>query len=329
MTIQKYFKEYFSWNWSNAVLTFISAIPVFLIATLVDMSIGMGMLIGLIPAAITKIAPTRRGRVSILIMGAVIALSVLIGALLKSYFGIVGATVSMGAFAYLSAMFAASKKGVPAFMFFITPVIGIGLSITDFQAGVSIGLSMVLGSTVACMISLFFKETKGVKKAPAVNPNKVIFKQYAPYFTTAIMLATVIGFYLDHTGWIVGSVGLVMRPVREMQEMRSVFRIVSVVTGIVLIYIVMLSNAGNIIIAGAAAMMLVLASGTHESKAYIMPLFMTYIVFSFMMVINNEMNATHWWLLAERILWVSAGVVIAYVFGLLIPKFVNKKKAVE
>ncbi|EMG28738.1 hypothetical protein LFLEISCH_04125 [Listeria fleischmannii subsp. fleischmannii LU2006-1] len=115
-----------------------------------------------------------------------------------------------------------------------------------------------------------------------------------------------------------------MRPLRDMQEMRSVFRVISVFIGVILVYFVMISGASNIALVGTAVFMLVLASGLHESKIYIMPLFITYIVFTFMLVADGQRDATHWWLLSERLLWVASGVVIAYVFGLLLPKVFKK-----
>ncbi|MBC1399065.1 FUSC family protein [Listeria fleischmannii] len=319
-------KNYLSWNWTNAFLVFICSIPAVYVAIVTNLAAGLGLLIGLIPAAVMTLPAKRKKRVSILILGIAIGLSVFIGSALKVYFGVIGATLALGLFAYLSTVFAASKKGNPAIMFFIIPVVGIGLSITTIDAGISMMINMMSGAALAFVVSLFFPAREPVEKTAKGAPNKAAFKNFAPYYTTAIMVATVIGFYLDHTGWIVGSVGLVMRPLRDMQEMRSIFRVISVFIGVTLVYFVMISGASDIALVGTAVLMLVLASGLHESKIYIMPLFITYIVFTFMLVADGQRHATHWWLLSERLLWVASGVVIAYIFGLLLPKAFQKNR---
>ncbi|EUJ51520.1 hypothetical protein [Listeria fleischmannii] len=89
-------KNYLSWNWTNAFLVFICSIPAVYVAIVTNLAAGLGMLIGLIPAAVMTLPAKRKKRVSILILGIAIGLSVFIGSALKVLFWRLWCNISTG-----------------------------------------------------------------------------------------------------------------------------------------------------------------------------------------------------------------------------------------
>ena len=123
-------------------------------------------------------------------------------------------------------------------------------------------------------------------------------------------------FDFDHVGWATAAAMLVMRPSADMQRLRSVGRVVSVVVGA-------LAAAGLALLTTApvwysVAILLVLAgvAATRPSRWYVTPAFTTFIAIS-MLLYSNPSDAQARF--NERVGETLLGVAFAYFFGLLVP----------
>ena len=113
-----------------------------------------------------------------------------------------------------------------------------------------------------------------------------------------------------------------MRPTEDMQELRSIGRIVSVLLGaLAAIAFLRISPSPELI-----AVMVVLAiagtAGTHGSHWYVTPFFTTFLVLV-MLLYANPTVANEQWRFAERVDETILGVGLAYVFGLLLPRVIR------
>lgn len=131
------------------------------------------------------------------------------------------------------------------------------------------------------------------------------------------VLAT-IGFALDfdHVGWACAAALMVMRPDRGAQMSRMTGRLVSVVAGGTCSLLLFEFSAPAAVFAAAILIALSLASGTHGSRFYILPAFTTFFVIMLLGFSNPDDAPSR---LFERVNETLLGVVIALVFGLLLP----------
>ena len=110
-------------------------------------------------------------------------------------------------------------------LFFSLPMIGIGLSFTAGKAG-EVALLMIAGSLYACAVSMLWPERPPprARAGPTAMPEATL--NYGIRLGLAGAVAAAIGFILDldHVGWACAAALLVMRPVAEMQRLRSVGR---------------------------------------------------------------------------------------------------------
>jgi uncharacterized membrane protein YccC len=137
--------------------------------------------------------------------------------------------------------------------------------------------------------------------------------------------AAAIGFALDldHVGWQVAAALLVMRPVAEMQRLRSVGRVVSVAVGAFTAAGVAATSPPDGVYAVAAASVLVAAGATQPSRWYVTPAFTTFIVISLLLYARPEDTAYR---VGQRIIETIVGVAIAYLFGLFVPELRRRRE---
>jgi hypothetical protein len=72
-----------AWEWSAALRGLTYAIPAAVVLP-VDVRTGAVVAVGTIPAAIVPMAPRRRGRIVLVVIGAVMAVSVVLGSVLAT-----------------------------------------------------------------------------------------------------------------------------------------------------------------------------------------------------------------------------------------------------
>lgn len=140
----------------------------------------------------------------------------------------------------------------------------------------------------------------------------------------AAAVATAIGIaiHTDHVGWAPAAALFVRRPTKEMQELRSVGRVVSVLLGaLVAVAFLRLTPSSELVavLAVLAVLAIAGAAGTHGSRWYVTPFFTTTLVLV-MLLYATPTVANEQWRFAERVGETVLGVGLAYVFGLLLPR---------
>jgi uncharacterized membrane protein YccC len=123
---------------------------------------------------------------------------------------------------------------------------------------------------------------------------------------------------LDHVGWPTAAALLVMRPVKEMQQLRSIGRPILVCLGALVAIGLIEIGASEAALAAATALAVMAATATVGSRWYITPLFTTLLVFLLMLYGAPQQASGRFW---ERITETLAGVAVAYFFGFLVPNF--------
>ena len=215
------------WDWSAATLGAIYALPGALVI-LSDRSRGLALVLGVLPAAIVGLMPTRRGRLAIIVLGAAIGFPMFIGGLLA---GVpVLAVAAIAGLGIGAALLAARARLGQVAMTLSLPMVGVGLSYPNLGKAAGLAGLMVLGSIFGCVVSMFWPE-RAPGQAPAAAPKPTL--GYGVRLGAAGATAAAIGFLLDleHVGWACAAALLVMRPAAEMQRLRSVGRIIAVAIG--------------------------------------------------------------------------------------------------
>jgi uncharacterized membrane protein YccC len=137
----------------------------------------------------------------------------------------------------------------------------------------------------------------------------------------AAATATAVGIaiHTDRVGWAPAAALLVMRPDEDMQKLRSIGRLVSVVLGALLAVAFLRTGPSLAAVAVVAVAALTGAGGTRCSRWYVTPFFTTFIVMT-MLLYGDATTATEQWRFTERVGETCHGVGLAYVFGLVLPK---------
>jgi hypothetical protein len=268
--------------------------------------------------------PTRRRRLSVVVLGVCTGVPMFLGGLLA---GVpVLAVVAIGMLGVGSALLATRSRFGLIAMTLSLPMVGVGLSYTDLAKAAGLGGLMVLGSLYACLVSMLWPErAAAASPGPAPGPT-------GPGLAYGIRLgatgatAAAIGFLLDleHVGWACAAALLVIRPTAEMQRLRSVGRILAVAIG-ALAGIALVRITPPAVIYGLAAIAAVAgAGGTHRSRWYVTSAFTTFMVFLLLLYSDPQDAASRF---NERLLETLLGVGIAYAFGLGLPALAQRRRS--
>jgi uncharacterized membrane protein YccC len=205
------------------------------------------------------------------------------------------------------------------------PVAAVGLSYPDVAMALGLGAIMLAGSVFAYAVSLLFPEWTPAPETvgPRLLPPAAAAR-YGMRLGLAASIATAIGLLIhtDHVGWAPAAL-FVMRPTTDMQQLRSVGRVVSVVLGgLVAIAFLRLSPTTELVALLAVAS-IAGAAGTRGSRWYVTPFFTTCLVLV-MLLYDNPTLANEQWRFNERVGETVLGVALAYVFGLVLPRLVPR-----
>ncbi len=301
------------WSWEDAGLGAAYALPAAIVG-LHDPTQGIALSIGVLPAAIVGLAPRRKGRLAVVALGVLTGLPMFLGGALAQ--APVLAVAAIAALAIAAVAFARRSPIGGIAMVLSLPMVGVGLSYDDLGEAAGLGALMVAGSTFACLISMLWPERPdaGRSRPPAASPPL----GYGVRLGAAGASAAAIGFLLDldHVGWATAAALLVMRPVAEMQKLRSVGRIAAVVVGALSAVLLLHLDPANAVLALAILATIAGAAATHGSRWYVTPAFTTFLVLLLLLNGNPEETATRF---GERTLETLLGVGLAYLFGLLLP----------
>jgi hypothetical protein len=298
------------WSWRNAAFgAVISTVAVIVIVT-GNVEDGLYLLIGAIPAAILGLPPHRKDRRKVIIIGALFAVSVMVGSILAQWAAV--AVVGMFLMGLGAALLATRKELGYAVLTICLPLAATGLTYDGLDESVGVSALFVIGSAIAFLGALCFPEYQA---PPPAEP---------PLLTIAAALATAIGFSFgaEHTGWIVISTLLVMRPTDDMMKLRSAGRAISVFIGAVVAAWLLTQDLSPAAIAVVGAGAIISAAATNASRWYITPAFTTFLILWCVLYANNtSQNITH--RSTERVFDTLLGVGIAYFFGLVVPKLIR------
>ena len=302
-----------SWSWSAALLGALTALPA-AAAMASDLSRGLALAVGVLPAAIVGIAPARRRRVLVVALGTIVGLSMFVGSVLRG----VPALAVLGIFALAvgSAELAQRRPFGRIVMTLALPLVGIGLSYAVIGEAFGSMLLIIGGSVFAWLISLLWPEREAPPPPPA-GP-QVPLLGYGIRLGLAGSSAAVIGFLLDldHIGWACAAALLVMRPSAEMQRLRSVGRVVAVVVGAAAAVALAEVTSSPVAYAAFVVVVVAAAAATHGSRWYVTPAFTTALVLSLLIQADLDQAGARF---LERTGETVLGVALAYLFGLVLP----------
>jgi uncharacterized membrane protein YccC len=314
-----------AWDWPGALRGAVFAIPAAAVAPF-DVTNGIALALGVLPAALVGIAPVRRDRARVVLLGSLVGVAILFGSVLANV--PVLAVLAIVALAVGAAVLSTRRAIGGLVMTLALPMVGIGLSYSEVTEGVAIAALMIAGSVYAFLVSLLWPERPEARaepeSAPATPVRPMIF--YCIRLGLAGGTAAAIGFALDfdHVGWACAAALLVMRPSTVVLEVRCVGRVLSVIAGaLVGAALAHLTTAPGwyrvatlVAVAGAAA--------TRPSRWYLTPAFTTFLVFSLLLYANVDTAPARF---GERVGETLLGVALAFVFGRLVPTLVKRRRA--
>lgn len=304
-----------AWNWTDAALGATYALPAALVAWH-NPTRGLALSVGVLPASIIGLAPTRRARIGLAAAGVLIGVPMLIGGLLAGVPVLAVAAIALLGIA--TALLAARSRIGQIIMVLSLPMVGVGLSYTNISEVAGLATLMVAGSVFACAISMPWPQS-AIDQAHDPRPTTDLpTLSYGARLGAAGATAAAIGFALDldHVGWACAAALLVMRPAPEMQQLRSIGRVLAVTAGALLaIGLVRLDPpAGWYSLAAIGA--IAGAAGTHRSRWYVTSAFTTFLVF-LLLLYSDPQDASSRFI--ERLVETLLGVGLAYLFGLALP----------
>ena len=284
-----------------------------------DVRKGLAMAVGTLPAAIFGLPARRRGRLVLGVLGFLVGVPMVVGSVLAGVPALAVLAIALAGIG-AAAVAARSPVGMVA-MVLSLPMLGIGLSYTDIVTSAELAGLMVAGSVWGCAVSMLWPERPPRPRLPGVRPTL----QYGVLLGLAGATAAAIGFLagLEHVGWATGAALLVMRPSKEMQQLRSVGRVLAVLAGALAgtALVQATSSPGWYSVAIVAAV--AAAAGTSGSRWYVAPAFTTGLVFLLLLYAEPE-NAAHRF--NERVLETTLGVGLAYLYGLAVPKLLPRQR---
>ncbi len=306
-----------SWSWKSAAHGVVLSLPA-VIAALWDPAVGMPLAIGCLPAAALGLRDSRRERLMVLLVGAVAALSMLLGSFVAPYPPLAVLTLFALCVAVAVAAADAAHRVAPLVLMLGLPLYGTGLSESSWTAGLSAALLILAGSVYAWLVSLVWPSYAPVSRPPRPTLHRSAMLVYGIQIGVAGAAAAAMGFALgvDHPGWACTAALLVSRPDRRQLDARGWGRTVSVIGGALLACGVAVIGPPDAAIAAVLLATLAAAAGTAGSRWYIFPFFSTVIVLS-MLLLDETQTPAHWFL--ERAGMTLLGVGLALGASWLVP----------
>jgi hypothetical protein len=298
------------WDWANAGRCALCALPAALVIVAVDATKGLAWAIGILPAAIVGMAPQRRDRSKLVMIGALFAVSIAIGSLISQ----TALLAILGIFliAYGSAVLASRVAFGALALALCAPVAAVGLSYTDLSEALALGLIMFAGSVWSYLVFLLWAERPATPKRQAKLLPRPFADTYGILLGLAAASSAAVGeaIHTDHVGWATAAAMFVMRPKPEMQQLRSVGRVVSVFVGALAAVVFVRTGPPAVAVAVAAIAAIAGVGGTRTSRWYVSPLFSTFLVLT-LLLYSDATSAQEQWRFNERVGETVLGVAFA------------------
>lgn len=287
-----------------------------------DVQLAALLAVGVVPAAILPLAPSRRGRVRAAVVGYLAGISIVLGSALAVWPPL--AVVGIFVIAVLAGRVAADRPAGALVLSLCLPLMGAGLSYPGVESSWDLGLTLVAGSTWALLLSMCWPERPVTEAAgPDQAPPRAVMVRFGYLAGTTGAICAAIGFGLDleHVGWPVIAGLIVMRPVPAVQRMRSVDRIADVVLGALLAIGLVATGAPDWVFGAAIALVVVAATATAASRWYLTPTYTTFLVFVLLLAHDPDDARSRFW---ERVLETALGIGVAAAVVFLIAPLITR-----
>jgi hypothetical protein len=296
------------------------AVPAGVLA-LVDVRAGAVMAIGSIPAAVIPLAPRRSGRRAAFVVGALAGVSLLAGALLAQVEWLAVAGIAVAALA-AAGLATRHPQGIVALTLCL-PLLAVGFSYPGWTPAGWLSLVLVAGSSYGWLVSLAWPERPPPAVAGPPPPGREAMWAYGAAAGAAGAICATVGFAadLEHAGWAATAALLVMRPSADVQRLRSLGRIASVVVGAAFAVVCLWADPPVAILALLVVATVVAATSTATSRWYVTPAFTTCLVFLLLVTRDPGSATRHFW---ERVAETAGGVAVAWVCGAVMPGVVAR-----
>ncbi len=311
------------WRWPAALRGATYALPAALVAPL-DPRLGVALAVGVIPAAVLPLPPQRRDRVAIVAIGALMAVSVLVGGLLATTPWL--AILAIVALAVTAAVVATHHPRSVVLLYLALPLVGVGFSYPGLATAAPLAALFLAGATYGYAVSLPWP-TKS-KRATANGspiPRRAMIA-YGLRVGLAGALCAAIGFALhfEHVGWATAAAMLVMRPASNTLELRALGRAISVCAGAAAAIGFLALQPSPGYQAAAIAIVVIAATATVGSRWYITPAFTTSLVFLLLLLADPTQTSSRF---GERMGETLLGIAAAILFGDILPRATARPRA--
>jgi hypothetical protein len=314
-----------AWSWSLALFGALCAAAPAVVVAGGDPSKGLALGVGALPAVAIGLQPERRKRFATVVVGGVFAVFLVLGSLLSQSHAL--AVVGMFVVPLAAAVLASRRPlGLVALML-AAPLIAVGLSYEDLDKAVEVGLLLVVGSLAATLISLAWPERPPVERPRPTLMSRDAALRYGARLGLAAASAVALSYAVgtDHPGWAPAAVLFIMRPQEQMHQLRSWGRVISVFVGGLIGAWLLSFDPPYGVLALSLVSALACSAATHGSRWYVSPLFSTFLVILLLLVSDYSAAAAHW-RFAERFGWTVVGAGLAYLFGLLLPRLLQRAR---
>ncbi|MFI5545821.1 FUSC family protein [Streptomyces sp. NPDC051815] len=309
-----------AWSWSAAARGAVYALPGG-VAALHDPAQGIALAVGVLPAAAMPLPARRRLRLVAVVAGLCVGLPMVLGAVLVQ--NTWTAVAGVFALAVGTALLAARRPAGGLLMSLCLPMVGAGFSYPDVGQALGLAALMLAGSAYAWVVSLAWPVSAPQNRPAPALPERSAALGYGVRLGLAGAVTAAFGLALapTHPGWPVAAALLVMRPAPQMQRLRSVGRVLSVLAGgLAALALLHLAPPGWGYGVGAVCTV-ALAAATRGSRWYIMPAFVTFLVLVMMLLPAPAREQAGF---DERLAATLFGVAVAYLFGLAVPRLLGR-----
>jgi hypothetical protein len=313
-----------AWDWRSAAFGAVISSVAAIVIALGHIEAGLGLMIGAIPAAIAGLPPRRSDRRKVLVVGILFGLSQILGSILAQWTPV--AVVGMFLLGLGAALLTTRSAMGWVVLTLCLPLAGIGLTYKGLAESAGVSFLFVLGSAIAFIGALCFPEYDAPSRADPPLLGMRAARDYGVRLGLAAAVGTAIGLHYgaDHTGWIVGSTLLVMRPSEEMLHLRGAGRALSVFAGGVIAAWLLTLDLSPVAIAIVGAGAIVAMAATNASRWYVTPAFTTFLIL--WSLLHDQATAENIkFRFSERVIETLLGIGIAYFFGLLVPTLLRRR----
>ncbi|HEY5855718.1 MAG TPA: FUSC family protein [Aldersonia sp.] len=305
-----------AWSWAHLLVGAVYALPA-AVACLYDPEIGIPFAVGVLPAALIGIAPQRRRRIAILIVGVLAGASLFLGGVL-AHFPVVVTSVLLVGVVVGAALLASVVPAGRVVLVLCAPLVGAGLSYTDYASSAGTLLLLSLGAAYAWLVALLWPQRGAAQPAAPALPPRSVMLDYGIRMGVAagLVYAIAAALDLDHPGWAPAACLLVARPQLDLLQTRGVGRVLSVVVGALAAPLLLRTDPADYVFAIVAVVVLAAATATEGSRWYITSAFTTFLVFLMLLNGHPEDTASKF---DERVGETVLGVAAAFLFGWAVP----------